>query len=328
MQPPARSYGSELIVWRLHTQADLSSLAALWRAAPAEHIFQRFEMAAAWARVFAGPGGPYRPRIWYCENPPLILPLAEREEVLRWLGDGLWDYCDPLGDAAAPEWRQAPVAQAPAALHGIRENCGWWTWFQSQPWKLEYFADAPFYRAGALPPEAAVAALDERHPRITERLDHLLRAGVEFAMVTEPLERQRLLAWTLRQKAARMAALGQANVLGGLEAAWLAEMVACHPEFCELWRLGPADRPWAALLTWSQPGLRLGYTLSFDPAVARHSPGVKLLYAVLRRTVAEGRGFDFLTGSQPFKLRFASGAQRLWQCHSPAAAAMLNCNQN
>ncbi len=313
MQPPARSPGSELIVWRLHTEADLSPLEPIWRAAGAEHIFQRFELSAAWARIYAGAGGPYRLRVWYCDDPPLILPLAERDGGLHWLGDGLWDYCDPLGDAAAPAWGRLPRFPQPAALQGIREGCPWWRWFQAQPWQLEFFADAPFYRPAAGSAAAALAALDRQHERIAERLARLLAQGIEFTPVAGASERQRLLAWILRRKAERLAELGAANVLGRLEAAWLEEMACCHPELCELWRLGPAEAPWSGFLTWAQPQLRYGYTLSFEAAAARHSPGIKLLYAVLRASVAEGRGFDFLTGGQSFKLRFASGCQRLWQ---------------
>lgn len=308
-------------MWRLHTSADLSPLAPLWQSAAVEHVFQRYELAAVWARVFASPAAPYRLRVWYWEDPPLLLPLAEYQSTLRWLGDGLWDYCDPLGDPAHFAWRELRPFDQPVRLHGIRESSRWWTWFQAQPLQLEYFCDAPCYRSASMKDGAAMedgvtpdaARLDREHPRITERLDHLLRSGIEWAPVSLPHERQRLLAFMLRQKAARMAERGATNVIGRLEAAWLEEMSACHPSLCELWRLGPASQPWAGFLTWAQPDLRLGYTLSFDPLFARHSPGIKLLYAVLRRSLSEGRGFDFLTGSQAFKLRFANAAQRLWK---------------
>jgi CelD/BcsL family acetyltransferase involved in cellulose biosynthesis len=69
----------------------------------------------------------------------------------------------------------------------------------------------------------------------------------------------------------------------------------------------------AGFLTWLHADVRYGYTLSFEPEFAPESPGITLLYAVLRQSLSEDRSFDFLTGEQAFKVRFATDRRMLFR---------------
>ncbi len=294
--------------WRLYADADLSSLQALWQRAYSEHIFQQYELNAAWARIF-GESRPrnskgYQIRIWIHESPPMILPWAQRDGNLHWLGHGLMDYADPLGPPGELAEAILPEEAGVWNLRGIRAHSPWQPVFQrlarATRSEFKYLSSAPFCG------EMTAAELENKHGRVAGRWHDLERQGVGCEAVREVTERQQLLRQMLQWKQQRM---GEDNILRELEAAWLDE-AAAH-EFCELWRLGN-DAAWAGFLTWRQGHTRYGYLLAHDPARARASPGIMLLYAVLRRTLAEGMRFDFLTGEQGFKMRFATGREELF----------------
>jgi CelD/BcsL family acetyltransferase involved in cellulose biosynthesis len=313
MFPIHRISSMESSGWQLYSGADLHPLESLWRQAHSEHIFQQYELNAAWAAQFAGPSGAgFQLHIWHTASPPMLVPCVVRNGWLSWLGHGLFDYADPLG---APSDFAACPSPSPAAacdIAGIRDN---------SPWRSQFTRMAP-HRAALAPFSAApycaaisAAELERRHPRMAERWRELARKGVGWAPVLDPSARQRLLALMLRWKQSRM---GARNVLHTLEAAWLAEMASY--EGCELWRLGD-EADWAGFLTWRFGHTRYGYTLAHDPARAKYSPGAKLLYAVLARSLDQGLRFDFLTGEQDFKLRLATGRVPLWRLESASPVA-------
>jgi CelD/BcsL family acetyltransferase involved in cellulose biosynthesis len=161
-------------------------------------------------------------------------------------------------------------------------------------------------------PDVTAADFDLRHRKAADRLKSALRRGAQVFKVEDRDQRRRLLDWILLRKEQRMAALGTPNVLGVREQQWLLTMALQHPQLCALWTLVRDGRPMAGFLTWVQPRTVYGYTLSFDPEFAHDSPGITLLYAVVREALAQGRQFDFLTGEQGFKLRFATRERRLF----------------
>jgi CelD/BcsL family acetyltransferase involved in cellulose biosynthesis len=53
-----------------------------------------------------------------------------------------------------------------------------------------------------------------------------------------------------------------------------------------------------------------------------YSPGVSLLYIVIRQAQAHGLDFDFMTGEQPYKMRFATEVMPLYIVERVAAASL------
>jgi CelD/BcsL family acetyltransferase involved in cellulose biosynthesis len=81
----------------------------------------------------------------------------------------------------------------------------------------------------------------------------------------------------------------------------------------ELFRLVRGEEWIAALLTFRDGAVRRFYTTWFNPTWRKHSPGVALLYEATRLSLADGLECDYMTGEQPFKLRFATGANLLYR---------------
>lgn len=302
--------------WRWHDDTNLTSLWGLWAEAAAgegQTVFQRPELAQEWLHAFAGQA---RPRIRFSPQLGVIVPWVEWGARCTLLGAGLFDYCDAVG-APPPEDTGAELPAPPPAADfpGLREDSPWLAfWRRLAPdWRC------PEQVAPRLMAPIGAEELDRRHPTAAERLRRVQRGG-DWGRVCDPAARAALLEWLLRQKQARMQALGRANVLGGQEALWLRRMVARHPRLAELWRGEMEGKLAAGFLTWAAPRARYGYLLAFAPEFARHSPAILLLYHVLRESMREGLEMDFLTGDQSFKLRFADSQRRLFHPRWPAAA--------
>ncbi|MGH9394473.1 MAG: GNAT family N-acetyltransferase, partial [Terriglobales bacterium] len=145
--------------------------------------------------------------------------------------------------------------------------------------------------------------LGREHRRLAQRWE---AAGVALRQPATDRERLELLQWLLEQKRQACTGRGEHNALGTREQAWLEAMVAQERTLAELWSLTRGGERAAALLCWRTAAVRYGYTIGYNPRMAALSPGVLVLFAVLRQTMKEGRAFNFLTGEQAYKLRFAT----------------------
>lgn len=286
--------------WERFGEPDLTPLAGHWQAAfdacPAS-VFQSFAFARNWAAVFCRD---VELQIWVQNPGPLVLPFALRNGQLGLIGEGLFDYLDLVGLAppqllleavekvSGLDWRSAQFTGVPAASpHAI-----FWKGLNAE---CSEYAAAPWRPA----PDPTFGD----HARWAVRWR---AAQAELQLETGPAERRRLLAWLLDRKARALAARGAANVLGACEQRWLAAMVEHEPHIAELWALRRRGELLAALLAWQTPTMRYAYTLSYEQRAAALSPGLLLLYALVRYTMNQGRGFNFLTGEQSFKLRLAT----------------------
>lgn len=323
----------------VHTAPDLSPLAAVWACAaqpqPAS-CFQSFAFAQCWAKIY---GGQARILVLYSAAPAWVLPFAICRGALSMLGHGLFDYADVVGAPAVADTVREQAGGIAAELLSV---AGWealdicavpgdspflefWRALAAAlgaPGIASVFSRysaAPRLSLGAMPgvqDDARSAELDGIHSRAAARLRRAQR-GSRLGAVEEPAARRQLLLWMLEQKERRLQSLGQNNVLHTAEATWLGQMVADYPETAELWAYCHEAQPIAGFLTFLMAPVRYGYLLAFDPAQARQSPAIELLYFVLRQTVAEGRAFDFLTGEQGYKLRFANGSRPLLRLQVP-----------
>lgn len=287
---------------------DLEPLGRVWeRAAGGQSIFQSFSFARHWA---AGFGREAELRVGWQEDPPAVVPLARRAGPWGLVGEGLFDYLDVIGAAgrAAADWVMEQTG-GQLQISGVPQANPHAAFWGGLPLAAQPFAAAPVRAAG---PEGDLV---RQHPRQQRRW---LAAGVELVRVEAAGERRRHLAWMLEHKAGGLAARAQANVLGAAEAGWLERMVEREPGVSELWALRRGGDTLAGLLCWLAPALRYAYTIAYEPLAAALSPGILALYALLRHTMREGRGFNFLTGEQDFKLRFATGREPLLRYASHA----------
>ena len=71
-------------------------------------------------------------------------------------------------------------------------------------------------------------------------------------------------------------------------------------------------------MTFVDGGTRRFYTTWMDPAWSRHSPGIALLFEATRLTLEQGLDCDYMTGEQPYKLRFATGSEPLYKVEATA----------
>ncbi|MHB8734919.1 MAG: GNAT family N-acetyltransferase [Terriglobales bacterium] len=319
-----------MTAWQVHERHDLRALREVWTAAAAaaseDHIFQRWELAQIWMTVF---GQAWDCRILWRAFPPLVLPLVvDGEGNWSLLGNGLFDFCDGLGvpeDADVAELRQAcygghggrAVAWDQFRVTGIRDDSRFLDLWRALGLRVESYAGAPRV------PAQDAAAWILRHPRLSDRFEAARRQGWRLERLDDPRARMQLLHRILAWKESRLHDLGQDNVLGGREQAWLQHMVARYPELAELWAWGRGAEWQAGFLCWNEsgapaasaaaPGWRRGYTLAFAPEAADRSPGSLLLFGVMRHSLVAGRGFDLLTGEQEFKRRLATARVGL-QC--------------
>jgi CelD/BcsL family acetyltransferase involved in cellulose biosynthesis len=78
----------------------------------------------------------------------------------------------------------------------------------------------------------------------------------------------------------------------------------------------------AAILTFIDGDVCRFYGTYYDDRWARYSPGASLLYRVIQRAQARGLDFDFMTGEQPYKMRFASEVVPLYLARVPVAVRL------
>ncbi|TAN21461.1 MAG: GNAT family N-acetyltransferase [Acidobacteria bacterium] len=292
--------------WKRHRDANLAPLAAVWQAAEAagaQSVFQTYAFARHWAACFADEA---EISIAWRSDPPVIIPLARCRGRWGLLGEGLFDYQDLVG-AAEPEV-EADAARwlasqwgAPVTVTGVPEASPWRELWRLSGLREKRYAAAPLRPAGA-------DDLAAGHPRVEHRWR---AAGVTLAVVSAPADRLRMLDWLLARKAAALEARNERNVLGPKECRWVLRMVEQEPAVAELWQLRRRGDVVAGLLCWLTPQVRYAYTIAYEPGAAAMSPGVLALYALLRHTRREGRAFNFLTGEQAFKQRFATAREEL-----------------
>jgi CelD/BcsL family acetyltransferase involved in cellulose biosynthesis len=97
-------------------------------------------------------------------------------------------------------------------------------------------------------------------------------------------------------------------------------VAACRQEGsrCEIFTLEHGSSLAAALVTFRDEEVRRFYTIYYDHAWRRFSPGISLLFEVSRRTLEQRLSFDLMTGEQAYKMRIANGALDLFEVRASA----------
>jgi CelD/BcsL family acetyltransferase involved in cellulose biosynthesis len=272
----------------------LGSIADVWerlyRAMPEVTMFQQFELNHAIATLFEE-----REKLFVvCVETAqgvAIIPACVRRDCVSFIGEELFDYRDVLAnDAHALDiaWREVDRIGLDIKVKAVR---GPRAWAAMQP-----FAAAPF-----LP-------INRRLPRnkdLERNLRKLVEGGCELKSFVSGAE--------LRSGVRNMYTLKGRQTAGSLFADPLrveavVKMVGLpklHPEFHVVTR---DERIAAAVLTFVDGDVCRFYGTYFDEEWAKSSPGVSLLYRVVQQAQRRGLHFDFMTGEQPYKMRFASEA--------------------
>ena len=187
--------------------------------------------------------------------------------------------------------------------------------------------------------EISAEAFEAEHSSSARVLRKLERQGVELKVYCGA--DAALITSIYRKKAAQFTG-DEANLLcDPLRVSFMVN--ACARASCEVFTLSSGGTLVAALVTFvdcpegagenndvagaphrpafRRSGTRRFYTVYFDPAWAKFSPGHALIYEVTRRSLAAGMDCDFMTGEHPYKMRLATSTVPLYRVE--ASAEML-----
>lgn len=294
--------------------AEVQKLRPLWervRRGSAATIFQNFDWNLLALRTFSN----QTPRVVAVEKDSsiAILPLVIQDGALTFAGGPLFDYRDAVcvGDSMAFDLAVETVAsfELPLSVAGVRGSADAARWSRLSP---QLWTGAPQVSTRTISP-AAFAARHARGRRTLRRLSELGVQDRRTKATPESIER------IYREKAKEPAGHG-VNVFRDERCIRFMRAVVMLPSTrCELFSLEVARQPIATLVTFLDGGVRRFYTTWMNPAWSKHSPGIALLFEATRLTLEEGLDCDYMTGEQPYKLRFATGSEPLYKVEASAA---------
>ena len=302
---------------------ELESLASRWqwlqRHSPDATLFQSFAWNLLAARTFAH----QPPHVVHIEseNAQLIFPAAIHEGwCLTLLGEAMSDYVDFLSagspddveEALAAAWQALAELRLPLGMQSVRSHFRYWS--ALQPCE---FVHAPCAR----PCDISADQFALLHPKLSDRFRRLQRRGAKL-ITLDPAREPDLLRDIYFAKARQFALSGNNLFADRRRIEFMVQACAQPAIAAELFGLEIEGSLAAALLTFREPEVRRIYTVWYDPQWARYSPGMLLLYEITRRSLAEDRIADFLTGDQPHKSRLATFSVPLYRIEADADALL------
>src|SRR4051812_351733 len=215
-----------------------------------------------------------------------IIPACIRDGSVSFLGEELFDYRDVLAndaDCLYQAWMAIDALGLPVSVKATRREVDWG---ENQP-----FAGAPFR-----PRTSSLA----RNKKMERNLTLLSQRSCVFTQIDD------------REKAAfvrRMYMLKGQQPSGSLfvdplRAEAVVAMSALVPS--AIYALIYGDDIVAASLIFRDGFTCRFYGIYYDPHWAAFSPGICLLYRLVKEAQSQNLDFDFMTGEQPYKLRFAT----------------------
>ncbi len=292
--------------------AEMDGLAPLWEellARQSHSIFQRFEWNRLAADVF---GDRMTPHVISVESDTgaAIIPASidHASGQLQLIGEVLFDYGDVLhaGDSQILHNAWRLLADTGNGLHVIsvvREAA-------ERRWAnlpLQYFVNAPWVDRCIVDEQQFRRA----HPRAARQFRRLTRLGVKldaFSGSHAGIVRQ------LYRRKAEQESAGDNLFRDPRRQQFMVEAATIEGTNCQVYTLEAAEGAMiAGIVTFRDHDIRRFYTTYFDPAWARYSPGVALLFEATARSLADGLHCDYMTGEYPYKLRFANASRPLYQ---------------
>lgn len=277
---------------------EIESLRERWEKLPAPTMFQSYAWNHAAARVF---GDREKPHVLYAETDSgvALIPAAVREGKLRMLGDAMFDYRDVLvqGDAGVlgSAWARASELGLDFETGALRQdgNIAAWDRFE-----LSRYYGAPFVS------HTNAADFASRHHRLGRWVRRFAREGVQLRSHTG--ENSALVRQIYERKADQPAESGDSLFADALRVEFMVRVCAAVGAACEIFTYETAGTLVASLVTFRDGDLRRFYTVQFDPAWAKYSPGTVLIYEITRRSLEAGIDCDYMTGEHAYKMRFAT----------------------
>ena len=297
--------------------SEIKRLVPVWQrllAMQPHSVFQRLSWNLLAAEIF-------RPRLTplvVCaasENGAVIIPAALnwRTQQIELLGEALFDYRDVLhagdGELLRLAWHSVAELELPFRFEAVCEEHANSRW---RDFPLQDFTRAP-----------AVSGLSEdefrsRHPRLGRHFRRLQREGVQLEVSTG--DNSALVRHLYQCKAERFEGDAQNVFRDLLRREFMTVIAAYEGSHCEIFTLATAGGTLVAgLVSFREEGVRRFYTVYFDPAWARYSPGVVLVFEVTARSLAQGLECDYMTGEYPYKLRLANSSKPLYKVEASAA---------
>jgi len=231
--------------------------------------------------------------------------LCRQINILKLLGEELFDYRSFLhsGDDEVLRTALAELAPltAPLEIVAVRNND-----------LLPIFDELGIERFSAAPAvhHSDVSSDDfaVRHGRLGRNLRRLARLGFELKL--HHGDNSRLLRSIYRHKAEQHPC---SLFRDPLRIDFLVNAAAVEPKTFEIFTLECGPHLGAALVTLRDRGFRRFYTVWFDAALQKHSPGTTLIYEVTRQSLAAGLDCDYMTGEQGHKARLATRVEPLYR---------------
>jgi CelD/BcsL family acetyltransferase involved in cellulose biosynthesis len=292
--------------------AEMDRLAPLWEellAWQSHTFFQYFEWNWLAADVF---GDRMTPHVISVESDAgaAIIPtsISHATGQMQLIGEILFDYRDVLqaGDSQTLHSAWRLLANAGSGLQVIsvvREAAKKrWADLPMQP-----FANAPWVDRSLVDEQQFRRA----HPRAARQFRRLARLGVKLNVF--PGSNADIVRHLYRRKAEQESA-GDNLFRDPRRQQFMVQAAAIEGTSCQVYTLEANDGTMiAGIVTFRDVGIRRFYTIYFDPAWARYSPGVALLFEATARSLADGLHCDYMTGEYPYKLRFANASRPLYQ---------------
>jgi len=238
------------------------------------------------------------------EDSAAIIPAVVRDGTLKLAGGPLFDYRDAVatadGRALWAALKEVADLELSWKIDGVLSPQQW-SPFAAQPWTT---APGVFLR------DISAAAFAYRHTRSRRALRRLCHLGAQERRL--PAARD-LLEHIYREKAKEPHVYGENIFRDERCIQFMREVIELRGTSCEIFLMEIAGEPIAALVTFLDGAVRRFYTTWMDPRWSRHSPGIALLYHATCETLTEGFDCDYMTGEQPYKMRFATGSTPLYR---------------
>ena len=276
-------------------------------------MFQSFGWNRVAARVFADREAPH---VIYAEDDggAALIPAAVRPSQLTLLGESMFDYRDLLvegdGTALQAAWSKASELGLNFDAGALREdgNIAAWNHFQRHS-----FYGAPQVSSRKIT-AGAFAAEHHRLPRWRRRLERegiplRVHTGADSALVRQIYDK----------KGRQPAEAGDSLFHDPRRVDFMVEVCAEVGAACEIFTYETAGSLVASLVTFRDGHFRRFYTVQFDPAWAKYSPGMVLIYEVTRRSLEHGLDCDYMTGQHAYKMRFATSVVPMYWLQASAA---------
>jgi CelD/BcsL family acetyltransferase involved in cellulose biosynthesis len=279
-------------------------------------MFQSFVWNHTAAQAFADREVPF---VIYAESDQgaALVPTAidQARNRLVFLGETLFDYRDVLtsGDpqVLASAWNRASQLGMKFSSGALRSDSNFAAW--------NAFDVSRFYGAPRVSPKEVTAEeFAQGHKRLASWKRRLDREGVEFKCHTG--SNSELVRCIYQQKGTQPSEIGGSLFSDRRRVEFMIEVCRQMGSACEIFTFESAGTLVAALVTFRDRHVRRFYTIYFDQAWAKHSPGMVLLYEVTCRSLKAGLECDYMTGEHSYKTRFATSIVPMYWVEATADA--------